>query len=174
MKNILIVTLIFFFFACNKEAEEESVRCNEPIGSLRAKLNDTLTFDAKYTYFQDSDDDLIAIRSQTEGSFCLLTGSLSIHVEKKIGEQELTKYIADGTRGPGETTFYDYDDDVILGEFDLFEGEEAQIEITSINEKNIEGVFSATYIWNKSPYRFTALPDTLRFRNVSFKAELFK
>ncbi|MFS4416930.1 hypothetical protein [Maribacter sp. 2307ULW6-5] len=66
------------------------------------------------------------------------------------------------------------DDDVILGEFDLYEEEEAQLEIIVLEADNIEGVFSATFLKKNGPNPISKLPDTLRFRNVSFKAELLK
>ena len=177
MKNItIIIVSLLFFNACNKETEPktEQVVCGEPVGSLTTMINDTLEFNARFTSFRDSDEEVIPIEAYTSSSSCLLTGSLIIYVEKKLGEQDLYEFTTQDGVGAGETYFFHMDDDVILGEFDLYEEEEAQIEITVLEVDNIEGVFSATYLLDEGPNRFTGLPDTLRFRNVSFRAELFK
>ena len=177
MKNITIIMLSFLFlFACNEETapETEQSVCEEPIGSLTTRINDTLDFNPRFVYFEDSDEEIIPLQIYTFSSSCLQTGSLLIYIEKKIGEQELYEFTTQDGVGPGETLFDHMDDDVILGEFDLYEEEEAQLEITVLEADNIEGMFSATYLLDEGPNRFTGLPDTLRFRNVSFRAELFK
>ena len=177
MKNITIILVsLLFLFACNKETppETEQSVCGEPIGSLTTMINDTLDFNPRFVYFEESEEEIIPLQIYTFSSSCLQTGSLLIYIEKKIGEQELYEFTSQNMIGPGETFFFHKDDDVILGEFDLYEDEEAQIEVAVLEANNIEGVFSATYLLDEGPNRFTGLPDTLRFRNVSFRAELFK
>lgn len=176
MNNMLYILSFLFFVSCSNDDDNgnETVQCPDPIGNLRADIDDTFTFESRFTTFQNLSQDMILIKSESASLDCILTGSLSIYLEKQIGEQELVLFEPGDTQGPGETIFFDFDDDVILGRFELLEEEGNNVmEITSLNENNIDGTFSATYVLDAGPTRFTQLPDTLRFVNISFRAELF-
>lgn len=165
--------LLLLFLGCSKKNKEELIQCPNPIGNLQADLHNAFTFESRFTTFQNVGQDMILIKSESASIDCILTGSLLINLEKQIGEQELLQFTADGTEGPGETQFFDIDDDVILGRFELLEEEDNNVmEITSLNENSIEGTFSATYVHDAGSNQFTQLPDTLRFVNISFRAEL--
>ena len=169
-KTMIVLILMVAISFCRCSKEEEAPKCSEPVGKLRAQVHDTFVYDARFTEFYNLDDNTIQVNAYEFSPDCIWIGSLSFALEKKLGRQELKKPNRGGLDEFGESIFVEVDQDVILGDFPIYEAEPRWLEITDLGKEKLEGVFSATYVFEGGPNRFINLPDTLRFNNVAFEA----
>ncbi|MGF1560272.1 MAG: hypothetical protein ACFCUL_14375 [Flavobacteriaceae bacterium] len=164
-----LLTALCALYSCN---EDDGFQCPAPIGELSAQVHEEFNFRARFVEFYISEErpDVVDIRALETSENCLWLGNLSFYLENKTGTGELVN----GRAGEVNTTsFAEWDDDVILGRWDLYEAEPRTATVTRVDDEIIEGRFTATYVYVESPNNITTLPDTLRFRDVYFKAEFF-
>lgn len=160
IKKSLLCSCLILICSCSGTDDNGAGECYGAVGNLTAKLDDSLMFESRSTTFYFPQDSIVSVVTYEVNGFCSLIGSVSFVLDKKRGDHQLQVSDRDGREEAGETVFIQWDDDVVLGRFALYKEEPHWLKVTSLSEERVEGVFSATYVFDPGPYRFITLPDT--------------
>lgn len=176
MKKLFIKTafscfLLISILSCSNN--DDSVECQTKQGDLHTSINEVIHFNPRLVYYGEVNN-LISLAAVQLDDACLARAIVSFTLEKETDRQDLHKRISGSGFYSGTTTFSEWDGDAILGKWDLLESEPAWIEINVLEDNFIEGIFQSTYLHKTNQNNFHSLPDTLRFHNVSFKAEFIE
>ncbi len=161
--------LLFLTFSCS--SNDDSIDCPKKQGDLNTEINDIIKFNPRFVTYAKVEGVLSLAAVQLDDD-CLFRAIVSFMIENKKGRQDLNKLDIQNRFNPSTSSFSEADGDAVLGSWDLLETEPAWIEIDVLEDKAMEGRFHSTYLHKTNQNDFHSLPDTLRFKNVSFKAEL--
>ena len=161
--------------SCDGE-EPEALDCSQKqTGSMYVKFSEVPGQEVDYNLvlFEERNDSILMIYANYFTELCELRVSHNFMVINDLMKQPLIPLkMVDGQALIGSTYFQTLDHDATTEGFDLFEDEPAWFQFTELGEKQVRGVFQATYVYRPGYVRAWNLPDTLRFNNVEFTAEL--
>lgn len=178
MKVLLkIIGAILLFVSCNDESQEQTPDCsNYQRGNMYVKFGEVSGQEVDYNdiFFTIESDTLLSLNCLYFTDLCEWRVSHTFLVKRNLLMQSLVnRQSIDGNRVIGSTYFRTLDHDATTEGFGLYDGESAWFQFTQLSDTEVRGRFQATYIHEPGFIRAWNLPDTLRFNNIEFVANLY-
>ncbi|GMN12129.1 hypothetical protein MTsPCn9_34340 [Croceitalea sp. MTPC9] len=164
----LLALVTTILISCSKD-EEPPCKDIEPLGLLETQISDNTIYDGKSTSYLKLEEGPIGINSYVLDDLCLIRASIGMLVNSTLERQTFVKVVPNQLNTP-TFSFFQVEEDAILGKWDIIENEDNWIELEEITDEIIKGRFQATILVAENQNQFYTLNDTLRFDNVYFEA----